>query len=99
MVYQIFLSFRNNFTLTSGIILLLYYIIFFLSDILVYVLSESSTPGAYRASCEALLLTATIRLTLLLTTDLTKYFVYVSWQMRNVAYVTNLISCAKFLTH
>jgi dolichyl-phosphate-mannose--protein O-mannosyl transferase len=75
-VYQIFLSFRNNFTLTSDIILLLSYIIFFLSlDIFVHVFSESSTPGVYRA-CEALLLTATFRLTLLLTTVLTKYFVH-----------------------
>jgi len=72
---------------------------FFLSlDIFVHVFSESSTPGIYRA-CQALLLTATIRLTLLLKTDPTKYFVCVSWQMRNVAYVRNLISCAKFLAH
>jgi hypothetical protein len=71
----IFLSFRNNFTF-SYIILLLSYIIFFLPlDIFVNVLSESSTPGVYRAY-EALLLTATFRLTLLLTTVLTKYFVH-----------------------
>jgi dolichyl-phosphate-mannose--protein O-mannosyl transferase len=77
-VYQIFLSFRNNFTLNSGNILLLSYTIFFLSlDIFVHVLSESSTPDFCRA-CQALLLTAIIRLTLLLKTDLTKYFVCVS---------------------